>query len=273
MCQASGPASDTEPLTQEDRLVLRGGLHGRLAEEFCILQCEVDALVRCVEREDAQTARATLLSVLEEMMPRIRRLERLSDNAADLALGTLLRRQRQMVPLDLVWHIQDFCQIANEELAACGSALRVQVKAPVGRLWIETDERLVDGILANLFSNAAAIGAHTVTLTISEAQTLLYADDGPGPSAAVQALLRDGTLEKGLLAQGGTGLLIVREYADAIHWSLFLPPETGAGLRLGFRLPSPPEDRESLVLRDDSVERDLRSRRQRAMLQREFAAL
>ena len=89
----------------------------------------------------------------------------------------------------------------------------------------------------------------------------------------MRALLREGTLEKDLLAQGGTGILIVREYADAIQWTLFLPEEKATGLLLGFRLPEWRREEDGLLLQDDSVEQILRERCQRATLQREFVTL
>lgn len=258
------------PVTQEQRLALRGGLRGRLSEEFCILQCQIDALKRCVENDPPLVNRADLLTLLDEMTPHIRRLERLSDHAADLAFGTALCGRRQLVPLDLVWYIREFCQIANEELAASGSALRVRFQQQVGNLWAEADERLVDGILANLLSNAVAARAKSMTLQASE-RCLSYRDDGPGPSPAVRALLRDGSLQKELLNQGGTGLLIVREYAAAMQWTLFL--SDGDGLAVDFQLPVWNKQPELVELRDGSVERSLRARRQRSVLRREFAAL
>ncbi len=273
MCQSpADPHWETDALSDDQQLAMRGGLRGRLAEEFCVLQCELDALVHCVERDGALTARATVLSLLDKMTSRIQRLERLSDHAADLALGVALRRQRQRMTLDLVRYLQDFCQIANEELAACGSALRIIFETEEDRRWIETDERLMDGVLANLFSNAAAAGASSVSLKLN-ANCLTYQDNGPGPAPAVRALLREGTMEKDLLAQGGTGILIVREYADAIQWTLFLPEEKATGLLLGFRLPEWRREEDGLVLQDDSVEQILRERCQRATLQREFVTL
>ena len=88
MCQSpADPHWETDALSDDQQLAMRGGLRGRLAEEFCVLQCELDALVHCVERDGALTARATVLSLLDKMTSRIQRLERLSDHAADLALG------------------------------------------------------------------------------------------------------------------------------------------------------------------------------------------
>ena len=83
MCQSpADPHWETDALSDDQQLAIRGGLRGRLAEEFCVLQCELDALVHCVERDGALTARATVLSLLDKMTSRIQRLERLSDHAA-----------------------------------------------------------------------------------------------------------------------------------------------------------------------------------------------
>lgn len=262
-----------DPATQPD-LALRGGLKGRLAGDFCVLQGMVEALTRYLEKEAPEPVRATGLEALDEMARRLRRLERLSANAADLALGAALRGLHVSQPMDLAACLREVCDCSNEELSACGAALRMSLcdQTMTGDLWLEGDVALVGGIAANLMSNALVAGAGRIKWTCTDDRRLLYRDDGPGLPGAAADLLRGKVPEGVVPAVGGTGLLLVREYAAALGWTLEVGEQSG-GLALTFILPQHVPDPSGLLLSDDSHARQCRSCALRQLFRRELAVL
>lgn len=254
--------------------LLRGGLKGRLAEDFCVLQGTVDALTRYLEQQAPEPVRSTGLDTLREMSRRIQRLERLADNAADLALGSQLRRLRAPLPLELSGHLRSFCACAREELAACGhpAQIRLQDETENG-LWLEADDALINSLLANLVSNSVRAGADTVELTCTADRCLRYRDNGPGADDAVMELLTGDAVSGTLLHSGGTGLLLVREYAEALGWKLQGKTENTAGFALDFMLPQYCPDPSQLVLANDAKQKEQDEALCRYRLRREFSAV
>lgn len=253
---------------------LRGGLKGRLAEDFCVLQGTVDALTRYLEQQAPEPVRSTGLDSLREMSRRIQRLERLADNAADLALGAQLRQLRPALPLELVEHLRALCACAEEELTACGHATRLMLRdeTPAG-LWLEADDALVNSLLANLVSNSVRSGADKVELTCTADRHLVYRDNGPGPDPAVRALLIEGAVSTDLLNRGATGLLLVREYAAALGWTPEPAEGENTGFGVAFALPQHCPDPSLLVLADDAKSREHKQALCRHRLRREFSAV
>lgn len=264
----------SDPAILQPDLALRGGLKGRLAGDFCVLQGMVEALTRYLEKEAPEPVRATALEALQEMTCRLYRLERLSGNAADLALGAALRGLRALQPMDLAASLREICACSNEELASCGATLRMSLcdRTTAGELWLEGDDSLVDGIAANLMSNALVAGARQIEWTCTDDRCLLYRDDGPGLPGSVADLLHGKVPEGGIPAVGGTGLLLVREYAAALGWTLEVGEQSG-GLALTFTLPRHVPDPSGLLLADDSHARQSRRAALRQRLHRDLCAL
>lgn len=253
---------------------LRGGLKGRLAEDFCVLQGTVDALNRYLEQQAPEPLRTTGVKALQEMSLRILRLERLADNAADLALGSQLRQLRAPLPLELAGQLRELCLCAQEELAACGHPVRIRLTDETGNnLWLEADDGLVNSLFANLLSNSARAGANEVELTCTADRCLLYHDNGPGMGPDALAVLSEGTVTADLLNRGATGLLLVREYAAALGWTPEVPREPADGFSLRFVLPQHVPDPSRLVLADDAKGREHAAALCRHRLRREFAAV
>lgn len=265
------PQIPTDRQWPENADPLRGGLKGRLAEDFCVLQGTVDALARFLEQQAPEPVRSTGMDTLREMTSRIRRLERLADNAADLALGAQLRRLRAPIALELTEQLRTFCACAGEELAFCGHPVRVSLRQESAEgLWLEADDSLINNLLANLLSNSVRAGADEVELTCTAQRHLLYRDNGPGADPPVTALLTGGPVSGDLLAQGGTGLLLVREYAAALGWTV-QPGQGSAGFSLDFALPQYRPEPSHLVLADDTNRREQAAALCRRRLRREFA--
>ncbi len=264
--------TETPNAAQENGSLLRGGLKGRLAADFCVLQGTVDALTRYLEQQAPEPVRTTGLDALREMSRRILRLERLADNAADLALGTQLRQLRPALPLELVEHLRALCACAEEELAACAHAASVALRDETGGgLWLEADDALVNGLLANLISNSVRAGANRVELTCTADRRLLYRDNGPGADPAATDVLIEGAVDVDLLHKGATGLLMVREYAGALGWK---PEklEADTGFAVAFVLPQHCPDPSRLDLADDSKSREQAAAVCRYRMRREFFA-
>lgn len=253
---------------------LRGGLKGRLAEDFCVLQGTVDALTRYLEQQAPEPVRSTGLDTLREMSRRIQRLERLADNAADLALGAQLRQLRPALPLELVGHLRELCRCAQEELAACGHPVQMMLDDRTENgLWLKADDALVNSLFANMISNSARAGADQVQITCTEDHRLLYGDNGPGMQPEELSLLLEGAVTGTLLNRGATGLLLVREYAAALGWHpRKTPQEEKDGFTVSFDLPQYVPDSSGLVLADDAKSREQAAALCRYRLRREFAA-
>lgn len=266
------PPLRAEPAMQPDPS-LRGGLKGRLASDFCVVQGMVDALTRYLEKEAPEPVRTTGLEALMEVERRLRRLYRLSDNAADLALGSALRTLRAPQPVELIACLAEICDCSNEELAACGAPLRLELETGATRepVWVEADTALIDGIAANLMSNALLAGAGHIQWSCTADRRLQYRDDGPGLPASARDLLCGRIPEGGVPALGGTGLLLVREYAAVLGWGLDVGQ--GAGTSLAFSLPPYAPDPSHLLLADDSQVRLSRQNALRQRLRRELSVL
>ena len=267
---------DSWLLPPED-LSLRGGLKGRLAGEFCLLESQVDALTRCLDKQASPAIRPLCLKMLAEMKQSLAVLERLADNAADLARGTALGSRPVTEPVpqcDLAEYLEAFSACANEELAVYRRPLRVELGQMPAMLWVRMDEIFLDGILGNLISNAVACGGAHVRLFCTPERKLIYEDDSRGLDAAGLALLRDGVLDQRLLDTGATGLLIVRAYAAALGWTLACPAQPqGGGVRLEFSLPPCEPDPGRILLEDDTLSRHLRCERLHRGMQRELTSL
>lgn len=263
----------------EEKLALRGGLKGRLAGEFCLLQAQADALTRQLDQYAPDPVRSTALDILVEMKKSLAVVERLADHAATLALGRTAARYRRAPAdriCDLIGYLQAFAACANEELAASHSKMRVELLKEVGSFWVAADEALLDDFLANLISNAAANGATRVLLHCTQQKHLVYEDDSRGPEDWAADLLRDGRVDQRIVEGGFVGLLIVRMAFESLGWGLIWPEQPqGGGLRLEFcpvveelEKTTPPV----ILLEDDTIKLYIREQRLHRVLQRELVA-
>lgn len=262
-------------LQPEEELALHSGLKGRLAGEFCLLQGRVDALTRYLERRAPAPVRELGVKLLTEMKQNITTLERLSDSAADLAIGAFLEPSSEgkpAPPIELVEYLSEFVACANEELAAVHNPLRI-VAQGTGLLWTRAETSPLTVMLANLLSNASKNGARKALLRCEPDRRLYYDDDGRGLNEAAVQLLRNGVLEQGLLDNGGVGLLLVRQYAGSMGWTLLCPQQSNEqGTHLAFQLPPFQANLDYFLLEDDTLNRQIRQEQLHRLLQKEFAA-
>lgn len=222
----------------QEQALLHGGLRGRMAGAFCTLQSSVDALQRYLSARATPEVYETARAMLEEMDRRLAMLQRISGNAADLACGVLTRGAGELAPLELTAYLSETAACVNEELSLRGFAVRLTVRSEEGPVWAMATTGLVDGIVVNLLSNFLQVCPEgTVSLTLGSGRTLCYGDDGPGmDSAAAAALLERGEAPASLQEKGALGLLLVREYAQAMGWTVQVetPPK---GFAIRFALP------------------------------------
>lgn len=265
--------SSTAPLfTESDELRLRGGLRGRMAGAFGTLQSSVDALQRYLAGSTVPTVYETAQGMLEEMCARIAYLERLSENAASLATGAMTRGAEELAPLELAGYLTEMAACANETLALREFPARVVFADHSGQpqVWIRGSTGLLDGIVSNLLSNLLqAKWDGTMWLTLEEGRILQYSDNGPGmdPEEA-GALLEQGRPSSRILSRGAIGLLLVRDYAAAMGWTVQV--ERGQGMAFRFSLPPfelPPRVHR---MQDSGAKRDLRGEIMAAHLNREL---
>lgn len=223
--------------SEHENALLHGGLRGRMAGAFCTLQSSVDALQRYLANSATPDVYDTARAMLEEMTDRIAALERLSGNAAELACGVLTRGAEELSPLELTGYLDETAACVNEELAIRGFATRLIVEKSTEPLWVMATTGLVDGIVVNLLSNLLqAQPGSKMYLTPGPGRTLLYRDEGPGlQKETAVALLEQGKPPLHLRDNGSIGLLLVREYAQAMGWTVHVEP--GEGLCIRFEFP------------------------------------
>lgn len=254
---------------QEQELlgVLQGGLKGRFAREFCLLQGAVDALDRQFSQQFSPALQAELAPLLRQMEHQINVLERLADHAVELAGEPALRTPRHKTLLDMTEYLQDLCTVANRELAGAGSAAQVvlQLPEPPAPWPMEAPREQLDILFANLFSNSVqAKSDTTITLQCLPDYCLLYSDTGPG--LPPQTLT--GPVDKG----GRMGLLVVQLLANELGWQVTQQARPGADFAVTFRLVPLQTAPEQAALRSTDSDRAFMRRRQAETLRREFAA-
>lgn len=231
---------DTAPfITESDELRLHGGLRGRMAGAFGTLQSSVDALQRYLASTTVPTVYETARTMLDQMCDRIAYLERLSDNAASLAMGAATRGAEELAPLELSGYLREITACANESLALRNFDARVRFQDDSGlpQTWIQGSTGLLDGIFTNLLSNLIQVQRDGVMcLTLEQNRVLTYSDAGPGmdPDTA-RSLLEEGRPTSRILSRGAIGLLLVRDYATAMDWQVRVEP--GPGMHIRFALP------------------------------------
>lgn len=222
--------------SERENALLHGGLRGRMAGAFCTLQSSVDALQRYLANSASPDVYDTARTMLEEMTDRIAALERLSGNAAELACGVMTRGAEELSPLELTGYLNETAACVNEELAIRGFAARLIVEKNAEPLWVLATTGLVDGIVVNLLSNLLqAQPGSKMYLTPGPGRTLLYRDEGPGlQKETAVALLEQGKAPLRLRDNGSIGLLLVREYAQAMGWTVRVEPGEGLCIRFAF---------------------------------------
>ena len=219
--------------------ILSGGLWGRFAQSFCVLQGDLDALERVLYQRADPALRAELLPLLRDMACRLPSLERLANQTADIALGSALRTVHRQDALDLAFLLEELARDVNAELAHRDMAATVELERQADSVPIVGDSSLICAMLVNLLSNSLGAKADARVRWTLTGRTLLCRDDGPGlPEDAWRTLLEN-SRGAGWMDHGGTGLLLIRQYADCLGWTITC--QEGA---ICFAMPGFPADRQ-----------------------------
>lgn len=265
-------ADNLTPEQQEEvSLLLQGGLKGRFAREFGVIQGYIDALERYLAVNARPAVYAGAVPLVDRALGQLTRLERLADHAADLATKPLPHDEKTAEVIELAAYLRAYAEYANQELARLRYPARVQIQADAD-FYLRGDPGTLNGLLANLISNSVRAQADaTVSLCLDGDGGLLYRDTGPGLTPEQRALLEGGATCAAALASGSTGLLLVTVYAAFLGWPITLPP-TGHGMAVRFDLgaPEPPLPAVLHSAGDDSA---YRAKQMEACLRREFAAV
>lgn len=200
--------------------ILSGGLWGRFAQSFCVLQGDLDAVERVICQRADPSLRAELLPLLRDMACRLPSLERLANQTADIALGSALRTVHRQDALDLAFLLEELARDVNAELAHRDMAATVELERQADSVPIVGDSSLICAMLVNLLSNSLGAKADARVRWTLTGRTLLCRDDGPGlPEDAWRTLLEN-SRGAGWMDHGGTGLLLIRQYADCLGWTI-----------------------------------------------------
>ena len=219
--------------------ILSGGLWGRFAQSFCVLQGDLDAVERVICQRADPSLRAELLPLLRDMACRLPSLERLANQTADIAIGSALRTVHRQDALDLAFLLEELARDVNAELAHRDMAATVELERQADSVPIVGDSSLICAMLVNLLSNSLGAKADARVRWTLTGRTLLCRDDGPGlPEDAWRTLLEN-SRGAGWMDHGGTGLLLIRQYADCLGWTITC--QEGA---ICFAMPGFPADRQ-----------------------------
>ena len=200
--------------------ILSGGLWGRFAQSFCVLQGDLDAVERVICQRADPSLRAELLPLLRDMACRLPSLERLANQTADIALGSALRTVHRQDALDLAFLLEELARDVNAELAHRDMAAMVELERQADSVPIVGDSSLICAMLVNLLSNSLGAKADARVRWTLTGRTLLCRDNGPGlPEEAWRTLLEN-SRGAGWMDHGGTGLLLIRQYADCLGWTI-----------------------------------------------------
>ncbi|WP_298735699.1 ATP-binding protein [uncultured Subdoligranulum sp.] len=261
-----------QPSEQELALALRGGLRGRFQSSFHLLEnaFEVleDQMEHCVTPTEYEALRPLLRQIAEQLLL----LRRLGEHAADAAIAPVLQQVCTPQPMELLGHLREistlFNEIAVQERLSATSVVEAAEGVPV--LLTMGDPTLLNGLIANLFSNSLAAGRPVHITLACGPESFCYHDDGPGLPPDAQALLNGGVWSDRLLEQGGLGLPLIRAYAAAMGWTFTV--EEGPGMTLRFALPPCSVDLGNMVLESTTAPQVQRAQR-RAYLLRELQSV
>ena len=232
--------NDPSPLDEKTLLRLQGGVRGRFARSFSVLQGNVDTLERYLQRHTNGAVQDDTAPLFESIYEQIGALEHLSNNAVDLLSGTVLHDPQQLQPMDVAAFLRAFCDAVNGELACQDAGARIVPDLPDAQaLYLPASEALLNALFVNLITNSVRARRDTViTLACGPENVLTYRDTGPGPAPEMLDILRGGAVSLALLHRGSMGLLVAAVCAQDLGWQL--EPGSGeGGFVLGMRLPQP----------------------------------
>lgn len=252
---------------------VNGGLRGRFAQSFCVLQTSLDALERCLDERADPQLRQRMKPLIREMAAQLPGLERLSDHVADLALGNALHEVYEQEPVELVSHLKRVCESVNAECAQREIKVEIVLELADGVgpcLTVSGNSGLIEAMLANLVSNSLAERKENVriTLSLSGDRRLIYHDGGEGFPENAWGLLTEGRWTEELLSRGATGLLLVRNYCETMGWKISRAED---GVGVVFQMP--PCDRIADTLYSDPVWELVEGERCRNCFGRELDAM
>lgn len=261
--------NQSSPLDEQTLLRLQGGVKGRFARSFSVLQGNVDTLERYLRRHTNGAMQDDTEPLFESIYAQIGELEHLSANAVDLLNGTVLHDPQQLRPMDVADYLRAFCAGTNEELACRGAEARITLDLPAGQgLYLPASEALLNALFVNLITNSVR-ARHDIAITLEcgAENVLTYRDTGPGPAPELLDILRGGAVSLTLLHRGGMGLLVAAVCAQDLGWQLE-PDAAAGGFALGMRLPQ--AQPAPAVLCSDAGHKALQDRLRR-LLRRELA--
>ena len=172
--------------------------------------------------------------------------------------------------MDVAAFLQDFCALANAELACRDAKAHITLDLPAAPLCLPASEALLTSLFTNLLTNSVhARRDAAITIGRSAGGVLRYADTGPGPGAEALALLRGGAVSMTLLHTGALGLLVALACAKDLGWAVTLDDSAPQGFAIEMRLPEPLPAAAAPALHSAPVTEALRARLQR-LLRREM---
>ena len=210
------------------------------------IKLETQVISRLATQADAAVPVARLRPKMDIMDRQVTRLANLIDQLLDVSRITVGRLRLDREEFDLSALVQEVLARSALDFERTGSALKVQVDAPVIGTW---DRVRLDQVITNLLSNALKYGAGKpirVSLGIEQDEAVLEVlDHGIGIDPEDQSRLF-GRFER-LVSERhfgglGLGLWIVRQIVEELGGRVTVTSAPGEGAAFVVRLPLRPSE-------------------------------
>ena len=179
---------------EELSAVLRGGLHGRFQSAFHLLENALEVLDDNIAHSVTPAKYDDLHPLLQQVGEQLLLLRRLGEHAADAAIAPVLQDVCVPQPMDLLEQLREIGALFQEIAVQQKLDALVELCPEEGlqSLFTMGDPTLLNGLLANLFSNSLAAGRSVhVTLRCAPGD-FCYQDDGPGRAGNAPPVLSAG---------------------------------------------------------------------------------
>lgn len=189
---------------EELSAVLRGGLHGRFQSAFHLLENALEVLDDNIAHSVTPAKYDDLHPLLQQVGEQLLLLRRLGEHAADAAIAPVLQDVCVPQPMDLLEQLREIGALFQEIAVQQKLDALVELCPEEGlqSLFTMGDPTLLNGLLANLFSNSLAAGRSVHVTPALCAGGFLLPGRRPGAAAGRPGPAAGTRLER---AAAGTG--------------------------------------------------------------------
>jgi hypothetical protein len=249
------------------------GLQGHFSRSFCVLESSLDVLRQYLGANTTPKVRGTAGQVLDRINEQVAKLERMAAEAVNAAEKEKNLFACEMLPIELAAYLDDFEQVANEELAARGLSCRLMVEKNLVEqtLWVKGNLYCMDGLFVNLIADSLQTEATQIHVVCKNDSKILYSDNGTGtPLLRYERELTSFLETAPVLPKENLNAALVRKYAAALEWHVL--PDAGVPGGLCIRIGQSVAPLLDHVLYSQTTEKRRRQERHAHNIRYEFNA-